>query len=567
MPIHTTKEPRMLHKNPNLSLFSTILPWAVLVLSAAFFGWCARSYLGTGEDGKELVIFFLLAPSLPTLIALRIKNPIVRIFFSTIMAACLSTILFLWYQYSLQGSEEYGAYSLAAQAVSFSLVTLALILTGLLMQGTATSDRHPNLSYSITRIRGPLVSGMREYAFSTVTFFLGVFICVIYILAFALALHDRNLRDSESIGLYAQRFLAYNGLKEPQDKPRNSETSSIYKILFSQGSADIESFDATGHDAEISKMDDPTVCETFDTSKSASAYRLIHNKNALESISRHIDKLGKDRRLQIMLVGHANEDPLGPANSRYSSNYQLSDARVSAARLFLATKLTVERTELIESWVLSALGAENRYWETPEINEECDVDERRSVELLIRPQSRDTGLDLSLLDYIYFTIYTLTTTGYGDIIPVSSTAKFITGLGNLYEVVFLVIFFNVLLAVSLRKKDEATEPLEPALGKGIDSLKTDFRTAIEAISGRTKESADRVDQSMEELSEELATAITKFNAALGRTRQILKKEIRSVGTAAKEDDSSRQNLLILIKRIEGILTSDEQKNSDSKPPQ
>lgn len=54
---------------------------------------------------------------------------------------------------------------------------------------------------------------------------------------------------------------------------------------------------------------------------------------------------------------------------------------------------------------------------------------------------------LQLLDYLYFMIYTITTTGYGDIIPVSGFTKFIVSIANILEVFFLVIFFNALLSV------------------------------------------------------------------------------------------------------------------------
>jgi hypothetical protein len=48
--------------------------------------------------------------------------------------------------------------------------------------------------------------------------------------------------------------------------------------------------------------------------------------------------------------------------------------------------------------------------------------------------------ELSLLDYLYFTIYTITTTGYGDIFPVTGYAKFIASLANLFELFFMLKF-------------------------------------------------------------------------------------------------------------------------------
>ena len=52
----------------------------------------------------------------------------------------------------------------------------------------------------------------------------------------------------------------------------------------------------------------------------------------------------------------------------------------------------------------------------------------------------------NLLEYLYFSIYTITTTGYGDILPVSSYAKFLCSISNLLEIYFVVIFFNVFLS-------------------------------------------------------------------------------------------------------------------------
>lgn len=54
---------------------------------------------------------------------------------------------------------------------------------------------------------------------------------------------------------------------------------------------------------------------------------------------------------------------------------------------------------------------------------------------------------LSLMDYMYFTIYTITTTGYGDIVPKTTFSKFLCSFANILEVFFLVVFFNALLSV------------------------------------------------------------------------------------------------------------------------
>lgn len=88
---------------------------------------------------------------------------------------------------------------------------------------------------------------------------------------------------------------------------------------------------------------------------------------------------------------------------------------------------------------------------------------------------------LTLLDYIYFTVYTITTTGYGDIKPISSFAKFSTTLGNLYEFVFIVLVFSLAFSGSSRSNavtpPPETEAVQPAVEAG----------ALSAIRGETTE--------------------------------------------------------------------------------
>ena len=76
--------------------------------------------------------------------------------------------------------------------------------------------------------------------------------------------------------------------------------------------------------------------------------------------------------------------------------------------------------------------------------------------LLIDP-SRSQYQLLPLLPHVYFAIYTITTTGYGDIQPATPFAMFVCTLANLYEIFFLVIFFNVLLSPKVRRRNESAK--------------------------------------------------------------------------------------------------------------
>lgn len=74
--------------------------------------------------------------------------------------------------------------------------------------------------------------------------------------------------------------------------------------------------------------------------------------------------------------------------------------------------------------------------------------QRRVVNVFIEPVDLNgAGRELNLLDYMYFTVYTITTTGYGDIVPTTPRAKYLCSLANILEVFFFVVFFNALLTV------------------------------------------------------------------------------------------------------------------------
>lgn len=60
--------------------------------------------------------------------------------------------------------------------------------------------------------------------------------------------------------------------------------------------------------------------------------------------------------------------------------------------------------------------------------------------------------ELSLLDYMYFSVYTVTTTGYGDIVPIKPHSRFLATLCNMFEVFYFVILFNLLLALFLEPR-------------------------------------------------------------------------------------------------------------------
>jgi hypothetical protein len=86
---------------------------------------------------------------------------------------------------------------------------------------------------------------------------------------------------------------------------------------------------------------------------------------------------------------------------------------------------------------------------------------KRAVEVFIfespfpraGPESNPISKRMALMDYVYFAMYTITTTGYGDIKPITPYTKFLCTLANMTEFFFIVVFFNTVLSLRRRKGD------------------------------------------------------------------------------------------------------------------
>ena len=116
----------------------------------------------------------------------------------------------------------------------------------------------------------------------------------------------------------------------------------------------------------------------------------------------------------------------------------------------------------------------------------------------VRPRSDERIVGARpLMDYFYFMIYTITTTGYGDLIPVSPRAKFIVSLGNIVEVFFIVVFFNVLMngvarpATTILHPIEESEPIRKVLSHQYDLGLLNFTLDIENLAANGFSAAAR----------------------------------------------------------------------------
>jgi hypothetical protein len=92
----------------------------------------------------------------------------------------------------------------------------------------------------------------------------------------------------------------------------------------------------------------------------------------------------------------------------------------------------------------------------PEDSLKASLKHVKDAETVNDQKPKIEGHRFKLLDYIYFTIYTITTSSYGDIIPVTAYTKFLTSIANIFELIFTIIFFNVLLAASTKQRRNET---------------------------------------------------------------------------------------------------------------
>jgi len=71
---------------------------------------------------------------------------------------------------------------------------------------------------------------------------------------------------------------------------------------------------------------------------------------------------------------------------------------------------------------------------------------------LVRRDANAFSAELDLGDALYFSIVSMTTTGYGDISPKSGWAKFIVCLQILFGFLYNVLFFSIFAGLAGRKR-------------------------------------------------------------------------------------------------------------------
>jgi hypothetical protein len=194
---------------------------------------------------------------------------------------------------------------------------------------------------------------------------------------------------------------------------------------------------------------------------------------ALREILEKLNSYKSHERIRVVVMGHANDTPFTGSRAvdksrdqpipRYQSNFELAAARMYHVQYLLDERLNEhpgsQGGDHNIEWLLSPVSNEETFLSPTAHNDTYSLDPKLSVEIGVIPvpghltelqmlELKRSNQSLELLDYLYFMVYTVTTTGYGDIIPISPSAKFTTILANLFELFFIVVFLNVLIACS-----------------------------------------------------------------------------------------------------------------------
>ena len=258
-------------------------------------------------------------------------------------------------------------------------------------------------------------NGIELYPFLCICFFLAVFMCITFLFAFSFALHDKHLRlnnhnknnilhshKEPSVAIY-KNIVMLNGQVKKQKK-------SFTDRLITFNSCDQNQKDAPYSD----------YCPQQE----------LLNDNFGEDNSENIEHLvdflqnhKSYEHIKIIIIGE-----------NFKNKRVVLDALQKKTERYNNIQWTLNQPqENVEFYNIgnNQVGTSIEYIPT--------IHDLNSMNIACEPD---------LLDYIYFSVYTITTTGYGDIIPVSGYAKFLVTLENIFELFFIVIFFNALLSLN-----------------------------------------------------------------------------------------------------------------------
>jgi hypothetical protein len=361
-------------------------------------------------------------------------------------------------------------------------------------------DEFKALDNPILRRHG-VIQQLLRHRFLAAVGLLVAFLQVIVVLAFSLAFY--NLAEGgralqRSTARLRQSTAEVAGRRDHEQTVESTVTSTSNGVSQSAEGADRRVFLLTFREGAASlqcsgAVDTAKLDHNFFQPRTGQAWRVGHlrergavpadceaeiqqiawNVSEIEGLRVLMERLyvsAPDERYRAIVVSHAN-DPI--PRSGFSSNYEISRARAEQVQGFVESLLGLMQRKHAGSqgpmnleWLLLPASNGNASILSPKTAEFGALDDARlqknliaEVEILQIPahltalqresfrtshNSPHDGDDLQLLDYLYFMI---SSTGYGDLLPGEGFTQFTICVAKLFELFFLVVTFNVILAV------------------------------------------------------------------------------------------------------------------------
>ncbi|MEK6372600.1 MAG: potassium channel family protein [Acidobacteriota bacterium] len=305
-----------------------------------------------------------------------------------------------------------------AEGLSFVAIAIGcVVLTGILVIARLTIN-YPKRQEAI-----------RRHFFAAICGALYLFSHVAYDLTFALALHDRRGLESalEGPALDAKPILTK---VTTYTLPFTERSAHMKMDVVQQLGELITKWPASADDQRILLRERPELKDSDEAVIEGARLDIIEWKSMLERI-----RSEKPEWWRITVVGHASDSLAAQEGAQ--KNLALSEERIEQVRAFIQRELKILKPDVRIEWRLRAVSNDDRFVATKYRE---GINHKLHVEVVI-----ESGRPFELLDYAYFMIYTITTTGYGDIVPISARAKFITSLANIFELMFIVVLLNLVV--------------------------------------------------------------------------------------------------------------------------
>ena len=322
----------------------------------------------------------------------------------------------------------------------------------------------------------------RKLKFGLLLFGLASFIGVSNLMGMSLMLHDHLMRinKNDSYCLALVKNISESSIRKhdqiQQIKTEQEETEKdisqkkqMHYLWFLEGQAKviylpekyIEFLNDKTSKVLINEKEPPSV----DNISRRNAWTLSQIVNIISVYYKKGVQVGLD------IEGRADDVRVDDNNSEYASNFELSRKRAEASSM-MVRKLVVAHCQntqddkdikMLHPIVrdvtygagndFASAGEEEkkgqRYWVALIDIVPMRIFTKKAVNIALDAQGFPlVNEQIKFLDYLYFAMYTITTTGYGDMAPVTPWAKFITIILNVYELIYIVIFFNVLLGIT-----------------------------------------------------------------------------------------------------------------------